>query len=374
MRAACRCCLIAMAAHVVLSLTPEPGTASSSSAATTATPAGSLSESPAAAGAPQPPEAAQLQSSASPQPPPPPPHVVPAAPTPGAAGSGRRPGHHTVAPLLLAHIFDTHSPANKHHHHDHRWGPHFEDDGLNVTNVTVQVGDTAVLNCKISLLQDKVVSWVFRQEGSEDMQLLTVGHATYSADQRYVVDFQYPNNWRLLVQRAAIRDQGLYECQVSTHPPRAAQSYLLVQTPEVMIVDEQGHQVHDKFYEAESTIQLSCLVRHVSMTSSVVTWLHGDRVLNYDTTRGGISVRTDLTNEGANSSLSVARVDKADSGNYTCSISTTEFATVAVHILNGESLAELHLSHCVPTTPATCGPLLLVVALATLLAALRAAR
>lgn len=39
--------------------------------------------------------------------------------------------------------------------------------------------------------------------------------------------------------------------------------------------------------------------------------------------------------EGANSSLSVARVNKTDSGNYTCSISPTEYATITVHVLNG---------------------------------------
>jgi len=51
------------------------------------------------------------------------------------------------------------------------------------------------------------------------------------------------------------------------------------------------------------------------------------------------SVKTDLMEEGANSSLSVARVNKTDSGNYTCSISTTENATVTVHVLNGGSRA-----------------------------------
>jgi hypothetical protein len=49
------------------------------------------------------------------------------------------------------------------------------------------------------------------------------------------------------------------------------------------------------------------------------------------------SVKTDLMEEGANSSLSVARVNKTDSGNYTCSISPTEYATVTVHVLNGGS-------------------------------------
>nr|CAD7462617.1 unnamed protein product [Timema tahoe] len=112
--------------------------------------------------------------------------------------------------------------------------------------------------------------------------------------------------------------------------------------PEVLIVDDQGQAVYEKFYEEDSTIQLDCIVRHVSMTSSVVNWLHEYKQLNYDTTRGGISVKTDLTEEGANSSLSVARVTKQDTGNYTCSISSTEFAAVYVHVLQGESLAELH--------------------------------
>lgn len=65
----------------------------------------------------------------------------------------------TEAPML-GYIFDTHSNLNKHHHHDHKWGPHFEEVelGANATNITVQVGSTANLNCRISLLQDKTVS------------------------------------------------------------------------------------------------------------------------------------------------------------------------------------------------------------------------
>lgn len=68
----------------------------------------------------------------------------------------------TEAPML-GYIFDTHSNLNKHHHHDHKWGPHFEEVelGTNATNITVQVGSTANLNCRISLLQDKTVSSVY---------------------------------------------------------------------------------------------------------------------------------------------------------------------------------------------------------------------
>lgn len=61
-----------------------------------------------------------------------------------------------------------------------------------------------------------------------------------------------------------------------------------VTAPEVIIADEHGTLLVDKYYEVDSTIQLVCIVRHIAMTSSVVYWLHGERMLNFDTTRGGI--------------------------------------------------------------------------------------
>ncbi|KAL0271552.1 UNVERIFIED_CONTAM: hypothetical protein PYX00_008610 [Menopon gallinae] len=181
-----------------------------------------------------------------------------------------------------------------------------------------------------------------RRKDNDELQLLTVGRHTYSGDDRYTLEFQYPGNWRLQIKFVNKRDEGLYECQISTHPPKVIQTFLYINAPEVVIVDEHGVQLMDKYYESDSTIQLSCIVRHVAMTSSVVLWLHGNKTLNYDITRGGISVKTELMEAGANSTLSVARVNKTDSGNYTCSISETEYATVTVHVLNEESLAELH--------------------------------
>lgn len=58
--------------------------------------------------------------------------------------------------------------------------------------------------------------------------------------------------------------------------------------PEVCIADEHGALLVDKFYEVDSTIQLVCIVRHIAMTNNVVFWLHNDRTLNFDMTRGGI--------------------------------------------------------------------------------------
>lgn len=49
------------------------------------------------------------------------------------------------------------------------------------------------------------------------------------------------------------------------------------------------------------------------------------------------SVRTDLMENGANSTLFIAKVRKSDTGNYTCSIGPNDFYTINVHVLNGKS-------------------------------------
>ncbi|KOX77210.1 hypothetical protein WN51_10300 [Melipona quadrifasciata] len=59
--------------------------------------------------------------------------------------------------------------------------------------------------------------------------------------------------------------------------------------PRVEIVDEHGATAGDKFYKAGSTIELKCVVSNIPQPTGYVTWRHGSRTLNYDTTRGGIS-------------------------------------------------------------------------------------
>lgn len=48
------------------------------------------------------------------------------------------------------------------------------------------------------------------------------------------------------------------------------------------------------------------------------------------------SVKTEILEKGANSSLFIAKIDKLDSGNYTCSINASHSYTVSVHVLNGK--------------------------------------
>lgn len=70
------------------------------------------------------------------------------------------------------------------------------------------------------------VSWVRRHE--QELHLLTVGMQTYSTDSRFSLHFQHPNDWRLQIKYARPRDEGIYECQISIHPPRIYTVRLIV--------------------------------------------------------------------------------------------------------------------------------------------------
>lgn len=118
------------------------------------------------------------------------------------------------------------------HHHDHLWGPFFEEPatvaggGNGTLHVGFHLGTEAILNCRVGMLKDKTVMWL--QRTTEKVSLLTVGNVTYSGDPRIGVRFQYPNNWRLHINPLRQEDGGEYMCQVSTHPPKVFTTNLTV--------------------------------------------------------------------------------------------------------------------------------------------------
>jgi hypothetical protein len=62
------------------------------------------------------------------------------------------------------------------------------------------------------------VSW-FRRK---DFLLLTVGVSTYSSDNRFLVEHtRHLGNWALRIKSVRKDDEGLYECQISSHPPQS---------------------------------------------------------------------------------------------------------------------------------------------------------
>ncbi|XP_066989527.1 opioid-binding protein/cell adhesion molecule-like isoform X1 [Macrobrachium rosenbergii] len=224
------------------------------------------------------------------------------------------------------------------HGDQHELTPYFQDFE-NSTNITAQLGSTAYLNCRVNRLHEKTVSWV-RRDGDK-IKLITWGLHTYSNDARYSLNFEHPNNWKLQIKYTQRRDQGTYECQISTHPPKILYVRLNIVAPVVEIIDERGASVQEKFYKTGSTIELKCTISQMPQAQTFILWRHGEHMLNYDTSRGGISVKTDMSSSVIVSTLFIANATPRDSGNYTCSLGDVATGGVLVHILNGEHPAAM---------------------------------
>ncbi|OXA64162.1 Opioid-binding protein/cell adhesion molecule [Folsomia candida] len=245
------------------------------------------------------------------------------------------------------------------HHPNHPWGPHFEE---NPSNVTIREGQNSHLDCKVGLIEDKLVSWVRRK--SDHLDLLTLGPTNHSSDPRFLSDFKYPNNWRLAVRNASKDMTGTYLCQISTHPPKSLEVQLTVEAPEVFIVvNSRGERIHDVHYKTLILVffiggfhAAARLYRNVhglvcgftvnNLKSRSVSWFRNSDLLNHDVSRGGVSIKTEMNTdqESAKSVLNVARITRKDIGSYLCS-APPHNASVTVHILNGENPAELYHNH-----------------------------
>ncbi|CAL8137890.1 unnamed protein product [Orchesella dallaii] len=193
-----------------------------------------------------------------------------------------------------------------------------------------------------------------KREGSE-VRLLTFGLHTYSGDERLSINFEQPNNWKLRIQSTERHDQGDYQCQVSSHPPIILRVSLTILVPRISIVDDLGKSITDKFYNAGSTLELRCIISHFHFPDGYsILWKQGNKTLNYDASRGGISVKTTVNKkEGAVSVLYIANAKKNDSGPYICSLGTQAIQltqnTIFVHVINGDVPAAMQHSAAFPT-------------------------
>ncbi|XP_055698662.1 lachesin-like isoform X2 [Phlebotomus papatasi] len=203
--------------------------------------------------------------------------------------------------------------------------PYF--DPMTLSNVTALVGKSAYLNCRVRNLGNKTVSWI-RQR---DIHILTVGSYVYTTDQRFqTVYHRESDDWTLQIKWVQKRDAGVYECQISTQPILSYFVYLNVVVPTATIFG--GPDLH---VEKGSTINLTCSIKYSADPPAYIFWFHHDEVINYDSTRGGVSVITEK-GDVTTSHLLIQNADLADSGKYSCSPSNADVASVRVHVLNGE--------------------------------------
>ncbi|XP_011166825.1 zwei Ig domain protein zig-8 isoform X2 [Solenopsis invicta] len=201
------------------------------------------------------------------------------------------------------------------------------------SNITGLAGETVQLVCRVKNLGNRTVSWVRHR----DIHLLTVGRYTYTSDQRFeAIHKIYPEEWILRIRYPQRKDSGIYECQISTTPPIGHPVRLTIIEPVTEIAGGP-----DLFINKDSTINLTCYVRHAPEPPSTIIWSHNHQAINFDSPRGGISL---VTEKGpvTSSRLLIQKAIQRDSGLYTCSPNNTHPNSVRVHIVNEHPAAMHH--------------------------------
>ncbi|XP_034480107.1 hemicentin-2 [Drosophila innubila] len=216
--------------------------------------------------------------------------------------------------------------------------PMFEDSELMAHNTTVQLGGTAFLVCKVSGV-DRVgvnwnqISWIRRR----DWHILSSGAQLYTNDERFaILHTPGSNMWTLQIKFVQRRDHGMYECQVST--PTGIISHfvnLQVVVPEAFILG--SGELH---VDMGSTINLVCIIEKSPTPPQYVYWQKNDRLINYYDSRRDISIET-TPGPRTQSRLIIREPQITDSGNYTCSASNTEPASIYVFVSKGDNMAAI---------------------------------
>ncbi|XP_022208935.2 zwei Ig domain protein zig-8 isoform X1 [Drosophila obscura] len=226
-------------------------------------------------------------------------------------------------------------------------GPTFDPSAI--SNITGLVGKTVKMTCRVKNLGNRTVSWVRHR----DIHLLTVGRYTYTSDQRFEAQHSpHAEDWSLRIRYAQRKDSGIYECQISTTPPIGHAVYLNIVEPITEVIG--GPDLH---INKGSTINLTCIVKFAPEPPPTVSWSHNrendpryNKVINFDSPRGGISL---VTEKGVltTSRLLVQKAIQEDEGLYTCAPSNANPTSVRVHIVDGEHPAAMHHGNSAPLQP-----------------------
>ncbi|XP_059610452.1 uncharacterized protein LOC132257522 isoform X2 [Phlebotomus argentipes] len=204
----------------------------------------------------------------------------------------------------------------------------------NYTTVTTQIGSTStMLTCTVHNIGEGVVSWIRRSK--DDYHLLTVGMTTYSSDERFnAIHRDDSDEWTLQIKFVQMRDSGVYECQVSSHPPSSIMIQLDVVEARAEITGPA-----EKYLKPGSTLRLACRVQQSTEPPLYIFWYHNNRMINYDSDRG-VNVTTEADNRY--SELLIDQTSYSHAGNYSCVPNSAVPASTVVHIFNGENPAAIH--------------------------------
>ncbi|XP_046810977.1 uncharacterized protein LOC111690349 [Lucilia cuprina] len=205
-------------------------------------------------------------------------------------------------------------------------------------NVTVTVGQTGFLHCRVERLGDKDVSWIRKR----DLHILTAGSTTYTSDQRFqVLRPESSGNWTLQIKYPQPRDSGIYECQINTEPKMSLSYTFNVVELKATIIGPT-----DLYVKSGSDINLTCRIIQGPHELGNIFWYKGSEIIDMTTNQNEIDSGTRITvendwSDGLTSRLKIRRASSSDTGNYTCVPTIAKSSSVYVHVIIGEHPAAM---------------------------------
>ncbi|XP_050425321.1 neuronal growth regulator 1-like [Adelges cooleyi] len=205
---------------------------------------------------------------------------------------------------------------------------------VGTSNVTVQLGSTALLHCEIANLSGTMVSWVRRR----DWHILSSGLLTYIKDERFrVFHSDKSDDWDLRISPVAKIDNGTYECQVGTGTGIMTHYFnLFVSVPTAVIMGSEEYHIGEG-----SSISLICYVENSPVPPQFVLWYHNDKIISTSHfNQNGLksdrlSISTEQNGKNGHKIISRLTINKAiqmDTGNYTCQPPNTDPDSTYIHI------------------------------------------
>ncbi|CAH0713030.1 unnamed protein product, partial [Brenthis ino] len=225
-------------------------------------------------------------------------------------------------------------------------------------DVLVQLGGVAFLHCPVRNLGERGISWVRRR----DWHIISSGVFMYTNDERFqVLHSEGSDDWILQIKYVQKRDNGTYECQVSTGSGTLSRLvHLHIVVPEAFILGADEYHV-----DAGSTINLVCIIEKSPVPPQYVFWYHNARMINYDAARG-VSVAT-APGARTQSALAIRAAAPAHSGNYSCRAANTEPAHIYVYVSEGSDKMAATLSRNESDVRCSCLALLVLTYIAMML-------
>ncbi|KAL5005355.1 hypothetical protein ScPMuIL_018811 [Solemya velum] len=215
-------------------------------------------------------------------------------------------------------------------------GTHVHHEELNPrflptkTNISVNVGGTAKLKCRIKDLGPKVVVW---RKVNEDFPL-TIGDSPFSqkTDEEISIVHNDDFQWDLHIKNVQERHSGRYECQISS--TNGIKQFVELSVLSIKLTGTE-------YINLDQTIHLTCNVTGSKASPDDIDWFFNGQIIRSEDEKWEhrlyiVKYKPEIPGRSLISELRIVRALLKDNGNYVCRSSNMDTTGIKVNVLNAD--------------------------------------